>query len=397
MNSNTERYWLNKERLRIYPRIILAILLLCTLGIYLFIRLNGDSFYYENDYSIFWTVSRLSLEGKSILAYDYLFLLDKVREIAPVVKSRWFYFPTYDLFILPIGLLPYGASYLLFMATTYCAYATVIWRILPYKETMWWLAVFGGAWINLRFGQNGFITAALVGAALMNINKRPAISGIFIGLLTIKPQLVILFPVALIACKAWRTLIFAVITAVLFLSISTYLIGMDSLIASLDNIAQARALIESEGSNGFWQIMPTFFALCRLSGAPVFTSYLVHYFFAAFAVLSTWIIWKNTPNSDLRNATLIICTLLVSPYLHVYDLTWLALAIAWFIRYGMQTGWRNGEREVLIGIWILPFVDVPISRYFDIQIGPIIVFCFLLILMKRYQINLRCNLSPNKC
>jgi len=385
MNTHALGYWLNKKRLTIYPKIIVAVLLAVLMGIYVFLKLSGDNFYYANDFSIFWTVSRLSLEGNTAKAYDYLYLLDKVREIAPVINSRWFYFPTYDLLIMPLGLLPYGMSYLVFMTTTMAAYFAVVWRILPYKEALWWLAAFGGVWINLRFGQNGFLTAALVGVALFNIHKRPYLAGICIGLLTIKPHLAILFPVALIASKAWRTLLIASLSCLLLMFISTEIIGVESLIAAINSIAQARELIENSESVGFWQIMPTFFAGSMLLGLPISVSYAIHYIIATLAIISTWVVWRSSPSDSLRCATFIVATLLISPYLHIYDLTWLALAIAWMIKTGMQEGWGKGEREVLIAAWLLPFLDVSISRSTDLQIAPIVVLAMLFILLKRYR------------
>jgi hypothetical protein len=388
MNSNQTKYWLSKERLGVYPKFILAILLLSSFGIYLFLKKSGSNFYFENDFSIFWTVSRLSLEGKTILAYDYLFLLERVRETAPVINSRWFYFPTYDLLILPLGLLPYGLSFAVFMTATYLAYAATIWRILPYKETLWWLAAFGGTWLNLRFGQNGFITAALVGVGLLNFHKRPLLCAICIGTLSIKPHLAILFPFALIASKAWKTLTYTIFTTLFFLITSTYVIGLESLTASLTNVIQARELIENPDSIGFWQIMPTFFAFCKLLGLSNSISYLIHYVVATFAATSVWIVWRSPVNQDLKNVVFILGTLLISPYLHIYDLTWLALAIAWTTKFGLHYGWKVAEREMLIAVWLMPFIDVPISRYFNIQIGPIVTLIFLLFVLQKIRFQL---------
>ncbi len=85
MNTHALGYWLNKKRLTIYPKIIVAVLLAVLMGIYVFLKLSGDNFYYANDFSIFWTVSHLSLEANPAKAHDYLYLLDQVRKIAPVI------------------------------------------------------------------------------------------------------------------------------------------------------------------------------------------------------------------------------------------------------------------------------------------------------------------------
>jgi hypothetical protein len=59
---------------------------------------------------------------------------------------------------------------------------------------------------NIDFVHTGFLTAALMGLSLAFIERRPWISGIFLGLLTYKPQFGLLFPVALLASRNWRAL-----------------------------------------------------------------------------------------------------------------------------------------------------------------------------------------------
>jgi hypothetical protein len=53
-------------------------------------------------------------------------------------------------------------------------------------------------------GQNQFLTASLVGGVFLTLERRPALSGILLGLLSYKPQLGVLFPVALAFGGYWR-------------------------------------------------------------------------------------------------------------------------------------------------------------------------------------------------
>ena len=48
--------------------------------------------------------------------------------------------------------------------------------------------------MNALVGQNGFLTAALIGGTLYLIPIRPVLAGICLGLLTYKPQYGLLFP-----------------------------------------------------------------------------------------------------------------------------------------------------------------------------------------------------------
>ena len=58
---------------------------------------------------------------------------------------------------------------------------------------------FPATFINLFHGQNGFLNAALLGAALLALDRRPVVAGILFGLLSYKPHLGLLVPLALLA------------------------------------------------------------------------------------------------------------------------------------------------------------------------------------------------------
>ena len=62
---------------------------------------------------------------------------------------------------------------------------------------------FPAALWNITAGQNGFLTAALIGGTLGLLERRPALAGICLGLLTYKPQFGLLFPLVLIADRRW--------------------------------------------------------------------------------------------------------------------------------------------------------------------------------------------------
>jgi len=59
---------------------------------------------------------------------------------------------------------------------------------------------------NFTAGQNGFLTAALIGGALVLMQRRPWLAGVCLGLLSYKPQFGLLFPVALVAAAQWRVI-----------------------------------------------------------------------------------------------------------------------------------------------------------------------------------------------
>src|SRR6476620_6417894 len=82
--------------------------------------------------------------------------------------------------------------------------------------------------INTMVGQNGFLTAALIGGTLYLIPIRLVLAGICLGLLSYKPQYGLLFPLVLIAASHWRVFFSAGATAILLAFVSWLAFGTES-------------------------------------------------------------------------------------------------------------------------------------------------------------------------
>src|SRR5690606_31716928 len=94
----------------------------------------------------------------------------------------------------------------------------------------WGLTMAALAWPavlwNTVVGQTGFLTAALLGAGAALVERRPALAGILFGLLTYKPQFGLLIPIALIAGRKWRVVIWAALTTAALTGLSLGLFGV---------------------------------------------------------------------------------------------------------------------------------------------------------------------------
>jgi hypothetical protein len=379
-------HWLNRERLSLYPRIILALFVVLDLR---FVWMSKNMFDLTGkplgcDVITFWAASHLALSGHAQDAYNMplLFKVEQIGAILPAQKSfAWFYPPSFYLVVLPLALLPYIAAYWTFILSTLMAYILVLRRIVRGNTAMWCLASFSGLWMNLVVGQNAFLTAAIGGAALLCIERRPILAGLFIGLLAIKPHLAILFPVALIAIGAWRTLITAAVTGITFMAIGTATLGTAVLKGWFASLGDARIFLEN-GSLP-WADMPTMFAFARLLGIPVRWAYLLHGVVAVGAVIVVWRVWRRCHDRNLRCAALMTATFLVSPYLFHYDLAWLAFPIVWLSLDGLRNGWLRGEREVLVIAWLLPMLAVLTATALSVQVGPFVLCGMMWITARR--------------
>ncbi|MGU7773327.1 glycosyltransferase family 87 protein [Burkholderia sp. MR1-5-21] len=381
-------HWLNAERVKVYPRIVLLMLgILCVTWFSMSKHLvdpKGKPLGY--DFIAFWAASRLALAGHALDAYDIRLLVESAKVAVPGTSSvlAWFYPPAFYLVVLPLALMPYLLSYCVFIGTTLAAYVFVLLRVIGRNRTaLWCVAAFPGLWSNLLHGQNAFLTAALAGAALLHLERRPIVAGVFVGLLAIKPHLALLFPVALLAERAWLASAAAAATAIAVTAAGTAALGIGTLKAFFASVQQARTFVETGALP--WAKMPTVFALARMAGVPVTGAYVVHAVVALGTTCVVWRVWRRSADPALRGASLMTATFLISPYVYDYDLAWLAFPIAWLALAGLRNGWQHRERETLLAAWVLPMVMAPIGNLLPIQIGPPVLIALLWFIVRRAE------------
>src|SRR5260370_42285773 len=129
--------------------------------------------------------------------------------------------------VAPVARLPYVAAFLTWDLVTLVGYIAVVYLIVRRRAAVALaLASPFAAWNRLD-GQSGFLTASLLGASLLILERRPVLAGVFIGCLTYKPQFGILIPVALAASNQWRTFASAAATAALLAGGSAATFGTD--------------------------------------------------------------------------------------------------------------------------------------------------------------------------
>ena len=80
-------------------------------------------------------------------------------------------------------------------------------------------------------GQNGNLTAAVIGAGLIMLPRSAIFAGILFGLLVYKPQLAVVIPFCLIAGSYYRALFSMMVTALSLGLLSWLVFGADAWIA----------------------------------------------------------------------------------------------------------------------------------------------------------------------
>ena len=303
------------------------------------------------------------------------------------------YPPTYLLMVLPLSMLPFVASWVVFESVTLAGYLVVLGRIAPITLGYWLAITFPGVIINFMCGQNGFLTTTLIGGGLLLLDRWPFIAGFLFGLMAYKPHLAILVPLALIVAREWRTLIATIISAILFSLASLVLFGPSTWLAFFGNLAITQKIILNQGGLNF-SALQSIFGGVRLWGGSVELAYMCQAVVAILAAAAVVWVWRSDRSFAIKAATLAVGCLMVSPYLLQYDLVMIALPTAWLAMECFERGFLPYEKIVLVASWILPRIAMPVTVITKIPIAPIVIIALMAAILRRTLCRGAVNYQP---
>jgi arabinofuranan 3-O-arabinosyltransferase len=321
----------------------------------------------ETDFVNVWAAGRLVWAGQPAAAYDWA--LHKAAEVAAVGREfdtyyPWFYPPPFLFVAGLLALLPYSAAFAAWVTLTLPAYVLSIRAIVGHRLGVPLACAIPAVLMNAVVGQNGYVTAALIGGALHLMERRPALAGMLIGLLTYKPHLGLLFPLALAAGGRWRVFGSAAFVAALLMMLSYSAFGAATWEAFARSLPVASQAVLTDGRGDFLKIHSAF-ALVRVFGGGEGLAWVLQGSVIAVSAIYVGALWYGRAPFELKAAALATAALLVTLYLYVYDLVVLAVPMAFLVYIGRNSGFMRGEPAGLLAagllILIFLFIKIPIG------------------------------------
>lgn len=319
------------------------------------------------DFVNVWAGGRHALEGHPAAAYDPA--LHRAAQITALGHDfagdyPWVYPPTFFFAAAPLALLPLTAAHGVWIALTFAAFAAAMAAIMRGPTGLVMACAFPATVANATVGQNGFLTAALIGFMLVCLERRPVIAGVLIGLLSFKPHFGVLIPLVLIAGGYWRVL-FAAAAATLVLALAAYFAfgfaAWDGFAIALRAASQAAL---SQGLADFAKLQ-SLFGLVRMLGGSETLAFALQWLLAGLVAVLLCLLWRSRASFNLKAAGLAVGVLLVPPYLFMYDTIALAVAMAFLFREMQMRGALPGEMTglgaTLLLVLIFPFVKLPVG------------------------------------
>ena len=296
-----------------------------------------------------WCAARLAIQGSAASAYDWAAL--RACEITATGQEMavlpWVQPPAFLFLVTPLGLLAYRWAFVVWETASLCGYLCAIYAILPRRPALLAAIATPTTLWNLMSTQNGFLFAGVLGGALVSLERWPMVSGIFLTLLTGKPHLGLLFPVALMLGGYWRAFAWAALGTTTLIAASCIAFGGSvwvSFLASLPAIADYD-LVNTHLS---WTNITTSFGFLQWFGMGDTAASIGFLIVAGSAALLVWWTWRSTAAFSLKATALSAGAMMATPYLLIYDMTIAPVAAAFLVRHGLITHITPTERTVLL-------------------------------------------------
>jgi hypothetical protein len=424
--------WLTRERVRL---VALAVLAASAIGFGWLVAtsdglndIRGRPL--GTDFANVYAAGTYVLEGHPALPFDSPSQHAREQQLfgAATPFYGWHYPPFFLFIAAPLALMPYALALAVWQGVTFALYLWAIFAILsacrslaspsPRREDgrgeggagidvfepplparsarhplrfgareesglyLLLAAAYPAVFVHLGHGHNGFLTAALIGGALVLLDRRPWLAGVLFGLLAYKPQFGLMIPLVLVLTGRWRTVAAAAATVAVLAGAATLAFGVDVWTAFLDGARFTRTVVLEAGNTGWYKIQSVF-AWVRMWGGSIPLAYAVQGAVTVAVACAVGWLWRTGTGFPAKAAALAIASLLATPYSLDYDLMVLAPAIAFLAAQGLAQGFRPWEASALAAAWFVPLVARTVAETTLIPLGvPALLLLLMLILTR---------------
>jgi hypothetical protein len=308
------------------------------------------------DYTVYWAAARLALVNPSLIYDDLAVTITQgwIIELRTGLRP-WAYPPSALLPLLPFSGLPFKWSFAAFTGLTFAAFLIAAKSLLGerWKAGIALVAFSDAVLFGAFNGQMTFLIGALVIGGLLLLPKRPLMAGVLIGIAAaLKPQLLVLAPLALIACRQYRAL-WGALAGGGAMGLLSLPLGIS---LWLDWLKSLPKFVETVESLDIWDRGVTPSAMLWNLGIEGPVQVAVSLLFAILAAIAVWNVFRSTVDPSTRLVALVGGGLWCSPYAMNYELAILMPAAAGFLLRGAR---GVGPMSLAIVSGMLLIVDGP--------------------------------------
>jgi hypothetical protein len=284
---------------------------------------DGTTLVVGRDFLNFWMYGRAAFLPDPSRWYDAGAYREALTPLlgANYPGQNWSYPPTVMLIAAPFGLLPYLPALLIWTAIGLSVFAAAAMRWLGDRRALLSAMVSPALIFCLMSGQSSLLSAAMLIGIFILLDRRPLVAGVLIGLLTLKPQLGILFPIVLIASGRWRVFAAAAIASLVLAALVVTLFGAQAWIDFVTRGLPTQNVVLTDPDGIATPFYATVFMNLRGIGAGYGQAMAAQAAVAAAAVgaLAWAFRYRKDADPRLLFALFAACSIAAVPYFALYD------------------------------------------------------------------------------
>ena len=340
-----------------------------------FLNLAGNGA--GSDFIAFYAAAKQAAAGGAAGVYDVakLHALEVALLGADAGVYPWSYPPPYLLVVAPLALLPFVPALWAWLIATTGALILAVRQAAPHLITPALVVIFPGVMQNLFAGQNGALSAALIGGGLVSLAGRPALAGFFFGMMIYKPHIALLLPLCLIAGRHFRALIWMVATAAAMVLASLAAFGLEPWLLFIEQMPKS---LEYNAIDLLpWQRVPTVFIAVMKATDNKSWALAAQGISTVCAVAACVWVWMRNQGLAARALALAAAIPLATPHALDYDMAILVIPFAFLAWQAWRSGPKPGMLFMLVLLWIAPLLIWFASHMIGQQIGPAVFIALL--------------------
>lgn len=332
-----------------------------------------------NDFIVRYAAGWMARHGQAAATYDELAYHAAQVQILPGLQGRmlWMHPPPALLAWAPISALPYASAAAAWLVLSAAIYIVMARKVVGRRWAAAAAFVFAGLTLDLLYTQNGAVLTGLLAAGLVLMRDRPALAGIPLGYILVKPHWAPVVLIALVAGRRWRAFASTVAVAGALYLTSVLVFGIDTWMAWFGQLDAGFKLIPELSIN---ELVSPYSAL-QPTDPVLATVVQTVCTLGAFGAVA-WV-WHRERSESTRAAVLALALSVASPYLHFYDLAVLGIAVAWLARDSLD----DGDPAAAVILFTLASSAVWFGRVasilFGVQVTPLLLVVALLALLRR--------------
>lgn len=324
---------------------------------------DGTSLVVGRDFLNFWMYGRAAPAPDPSRFYDaaaYHAALDALLG-ANYPGQNWSYPPSIFFLAAPFGQLAYLQALLLWTFCGGALFFAVAQRNFGDPQLLLAVMLSPAAVLCVVSGQSSLITAAMTIAIFAWLDRKPVAAGVLMGLLTLKPQLGVFFPVMLIASGRWRTFASATITALALVAATSAVFGPQVWIDFVTKGVPVNNIVLADPERIATPFYVTIFMNLRGLDLPYSAAMAIQLCFSAAALVAVFWAFRFRRDGDPLMLMALFCACAVSgtPYLLSYDTLALTFAALLLLRVGTLDA--DGRRLVQLVYW-LPIIQIGLGN-----------------------------------